>query len=96
MVVYILYSTVEFSILKLIRYWPIYIVTDMTHQKFITIALENVIYTPILKARLELIRITANELAKTDSEKTVEQFIEEIKFIEDLLDQAKRIDFLSE
>ncbi|MBT1689937.1 hypothetical protein [Dawidia soli] len=50
--------------------------------------METVTYTEALKYQLAMVRETANELAKEEPSKSVEQLLAEIKFVKELLDEA--------
>jgi hypothetical protein len=52
--------------------------------------MEKAIYTEALKEQLENIKKASHELAKEDSEKSVEQFLAEVDFTKMLLEETKR------
>jgi hypothetical protein len=51
--------------------------------------MKTVTYTKTLKKQLENVRKTLSELEKEDPRKSVEQFLAEIEFIRDLLNETK-------
>ena len=51
--------------------------------------MKNITYTPTLKEHLEFITKASNELAKEEQNKSVEQFLAEVEFIENLLKELK-------
>jgi hypothetical protein len=51
--------------------------------------MQTVTYTEALKNQLAMVRETANELAREEPAKSVEQLLAEIRFVKDLLDETR-------
>ena len=54
-------------------------------------SMQKVSYTEELKEQLENIRACANEMAKEDPDKSVQQLLAEIEFVKGLLEEVKEL-----
>lgn len=51
--------------------------------------MEKVVYTSVLKEHLVHLEAAAHELAREDDDKSIEQFLAELSFVQYLIDEIK-------
>ena len=53
------------------------------------LSMEKVVYTPVLKEHLVHLDAAIHELTREDNDKSVEQFLAELSFVQYLIDEIK-------